>query len=99
MEYFHSQPYHLVGQRGEVWQVIARIVEQARARAVGAARLRETANDRQAVATVVTKVGEAKKEDLPVRAAGSGRRFGLPVRAAGSGRPGCRPGVRCGRSG
>ncbi|GIG28391.1 methyl-accepting chemotaxis protein [Cellulomonas marina] len=53
----------------EKWQAIGRIATLARRQALAAASLQETLNDREAVTTVVTRVGEARDEESAIRVA------------------------------
>ena len=59
LEYFSAEPLYIDGPRSEKWSSIARIAEQARYTAVAAAELRQVADDRLAVTTVVTSLGNA----------------------------------------
>jgi GAF domain-containing protein len=54
---------------GEKWATIARVLTMARRQAVATHELRETADDRTAMTTVVTRVGEAQDADTALRVA------------------------------
>jgi putative methionine-R-sulfoxide reductase with GAF domain len=69
LEYFSPQPLHVDGPRTEKWTSIARIAEQARYNALAAAELRQVADDRLAVTTVVAALGEARDSSAAVRIA------------------------------
>jgi len=58
-EYYSTGELPFSGGRGEKWKAISRVAGHARQRALDTAQLRETLDDRLAVTTVVTKVGEA----------------------------------------
>ncbi len=59
-EYYSAEPLHVDGPRTEKWASIARIAEHVRASTLAAAELRQVAEDRLAVTTVVTALGEAR---------------------------------------
>ena len=63
----HELPFF--GGRSGKWEAIARVAAHARRRALDAALLQETLNDRVAVTTVVTNVGAAHTQDTALRAA------------------------------
>jgi putative methionine-R-sulfoxide reductase with GAF domain len=67
MEFFSREP--LPAFASEKWDAIIRIAMLARSQAIAAAELQETLNDRAAVTTVVTKVGEATDQDNAIRVA------------------------------
>ncbi|GLY07371.1 MULTISPECIES: methyl-accepting chemotaxis protein [Actinoplanes] len=68
-EYFSPEPLYLDGPRTEKWASIARIAEQARTSAIAAAEMRQVADDRLAVTTVVTKLGTAHDIQSAIRVA------------------------------
>ncbi|MFB9376128.1 methyl-accepting chemotaxis protein [Kineococcus gynurae] len=61
-EFYSRTPLPFFGPRAEKWQAIARVATHARRAALGQTALQETLNDRMAVTTVVTRVGEAATE-------------------------------------
>ncbi|NEK60420.1 GAF domain-containing protein [Geodermatophilus sabuli] len=69
------QEYHtrgdlpFFGGRAEKWKAISRVAAHARRQALTAGQLRETLDDREAVTTVVSKVGEAQDEASALRTA------------------------------
>ena len=69
LEYYSAEPLHIDGPRGEKWASIARIAGQARYTAVAAAELSQVADDRTAVTTVVTTLGEARDSQSAPRIA------------------------------
>ncbi|NAZ83348.1 GAF domain-containing protein [Kineococcus sp. R8] len=58
-EFYSADPLPFFGGRSEKWEAIARVAAHARRRALDSALLQETLNDRMAVTTVVTRVGDA----------------------------------------
>ncbi|MCF6744851.1 GAF domain-containing protein [Blastococcus sp. KM273128] len=69
LEYYSARELPFFGGRAEKWQAIGRLVSHARRSALGAAQLRETLDDREAVTTVVARVGEAGDEATALRVA------------------------------
>ncbi|MEU4421479.1 GAF domain-containing protein [Actinoplanes sp. NPDC024001] len=69
LEYYSAHPLHLDAARREKFASIARIAERARASAVAAAELRQVADDRTAVTTVVTRLGSAPDSQAAIRSA------------------------------
>jgi len=67
LEFFGRDP--LPAFASEKWATITRIALIARNNAIGAAALRETLEDREAVTTVVTKVGDAVEQSTALRVA------------------------------
>lgn len=67
LEYYASHLLNVDGPRTEKWSTIARIAEQARASRVAAAELRQVADDRLAVTTVVTALGSSRDSDNAIR--------------------------------
>ncbi|GII05691.1 GAF domain-containing protein [Planobispora takensis] len=67
--YLHSRPIHVEEGRMGKLVAICRIAGQARQRAIAAAALRQEADDRLAVTTVVSKVGQALTADAALRTA------------------------------
>ncbi|GAA3276860.1 GAF domain-containing protein [Dactylosporangium vinaceum] len=67
MEFFSREPLPAFGT--DKWDAIIRIALLARHQALAAAELQETLNDRAAVTTVVTKVGEARDQQGAIRMA------------------------------
>jgi hypothetical protein len=69
------QEYHTLGElpffggRAAKWKAIARIAAHARRQALDAAHLKETVDDREAVTTVVARVGESRDEASALRTA------------------------------
>ena len=68
-EYYSRDELPFFGGRAEKWQAIGRVAAHARRAALTAAQLRETLDDREAVTTVVAKVGEAHDEQSALRTA------------------------------
>jgi putative methionine-R-sulfoxide reductase with GAF domain len=69
VEYYSPVPVHADSARKEKFAAIIRIAERARFSAVAAAELRQVANDREAVTTVVSRVGAASDSQTTIRAA------------------------------
>ncbi|GIF12145.1 GAF domain-containing protein [Actinoplanes teichomyceticus] len=69
LEYYSPTPLYLDDSRREKFATIARIAERARSAAVAAAELRQVADDRMAVTTVVTNLGTAQDSQAALRAA------------------------------
>ncbi|MEV4283161.1 methyl-accepting chemotaxis protein [Actinoplanes xinjiangensis] len=69
LEYYSPLPIYADDARQEKFKAIARVAEQARSSAVAAAELRQVATDREAVTTVVTRVGAASDSQTTIRAA------------------------------
>ncbi|GAA2891544.1 hypothetical protein Acy02nite_14520 [Actinoplanes cyaneus] len=69
LEYYSPTALYLDAPRREKFATIARIAERARSGAVAAAELRQVADDRMAVTTVVSKVGAAQDTQGALRAA------------------------------
>ncbi|MEV6350174.1 methyl-accepting chemotaxis protein [Actinoplanes sp. NPDC051851] len=69
LEYYSPNPLHLDAARKEKFVAIARIAERARTSAVNSAELRQVADDRMAVTTVVTKLGSANDSQSALRSA------------------------------
>jgi len=69
LEYYATHLLNVDGPRTEKWSAIARIAEQARASRVAAAELRQVADDRLAVTTVVTALGETRDSEGAIRSA------------------------------
>jgi len=67
LEFFGRDP--LPAFSSEKWAAITRIALIARKNAISAAALRETLEDREAVTTVVTKIGDALDQDTALRVA------------------------------
>ncbi|GAA0278071.1 methyl-accepting chemotaxis protein [Cryptosporangium japonicum] len=67
LEFFGRDPLPAFGS--EKWAAITRIALIARNNAIAAAALRETLEDREAVTTVVTKIGESNDQDIALRVA------------------------------
>ncbi|MGY1745547.1 methyl-accepting chemotaxis protein [Blastococcus sp. SYSU D00695] len=68
-EYYSRSELPFFGGRAEKWKAIGRVAAHARRSALTAAQLRETLNDREAVTTVVRRVGEARDEQTAMRTA------------------------------
>jgi putative methionine-R-sulfoxide reductase with GAF domain len=68
-EYYTSGELPFFGGRAEKWESIGRIACSARRSAVATAQLKETLLDREAVTTVVAKVGESRDEQDALRTA------------------------------
>jgi putative methionine-R-sulfoxide reductase with GAF domain len=69
LEYYATHLLNVDGPRTEKWSAIARIAEQARSSRVAAAELRNVADDRLAVTTVVAALGDTHDSDGAVRSA------------------------------
>jgi len=69
LEYYSRRELPFFGGRAEKWETIGRLVGHARRSAVATAQLKENLDDRLAVTTVVTKVGEARDEVTALRTA------------------------------
>ncbi|MGY1804542.1 methyl-accepting chemotaxis protein [Blastococcus sp. SYSU D00922] len=69
IEYYSRKPLPFSGGRAEKWQAIGRILGHARRAALAQSQLKETLDDRVAVTTVVSKVGEARDEASALRVA------------------------------
>jgi transcriptional regulator with GAF, ATPase, and Fis domain len=69
LEYYSPNPIYADAGRKEKLAAVARVAEQARSAAVAAAELRQVANDREAVTTVVGRVGAAADSQTTIRAA------------------------------
>jgi methyl-accepting chemotaxis protein-like sensor/GAF domain-containing protein len=69
LEYHSAAPLPFFGARQEKWRAISRLLAHARRAALTTSALRETLDDRAAVTTVVTKVGEARDEASALRIA------------------------------
>ena len=69
LEYYSAEPLYIDGPRTEKWASIARIAEQARFNALAAAELRQVADDRLAVTSVVTALGDAQDSMSALRIA------------------------------
>jgi hypothetical protein len=69
LEYYSRSELPFFGGRGEKWQAIGRLVSHARRSALTTAQLREDLDDRLAVTTVVSKVGDARDEASALRIA------------------------------
>ncbi|RBY85982.1 methyl-accepting chemotaxis protein [Blastococcus sp. TF02A-26] len=68
-EYYSRDELPFFGGRSEKWQAIGRVVAHARRSALTANQLRETLDDREAVTTVVARIGEATDEQSALRVA------------------------------
>ncbi|MDI6102519.1 methyl-accepting chemotaxis protein [Actinoplanes sp. NEAU-A12] len=68
-EYYSPTPVHADTARKEKFAAIIRIAERARSSAVAAAELRQIASDREAVTSVVSRVGAASDSQTTIRAA------------------------------
>jgi GAF domain-containing protein len=68
-EYYSRSELPFFGGRAEKWKAIARVAAHARRSALTAAQLQETLHDREAVTTVVGRVGEARDEQSAMRTA------------------------------
>ncbi|MBB2903644.1 hypothetical protein FHR75_004487 [Kineococcus radiotolerans] len=68
-EFYGLSPLPFFGARMEKWQAITRVIAGIIRHAVMAAELEETLNDREAVTTVIARVGEAPDEDAALRTA------------------------------
>ncbi|MGY1736247.1 methyl-accepting chemotaxis protein [Geodermatophilus sp. SYSU D00684] len=69
LEFHSATPLPFFGVRREKWQAITRLLGHARRAALATSALRETLDDRAAVTTVVTRVGEATDEASALRTA------------------------------
>ncbi|MGY1604442.1 methyl-accepting chemotaxis protein [Geodermatophilus sp. SYSU D00815] len=69
IEYYSRRELPFVGGRREKWQSIGRILAHARRAALASAALQESLDDRVAVTTVVSRVGEARDEATALRVA------------------------------
>jgi hypothetical protein len=69
LEFHNAAPLPFFGVRREKWRAISRVLAHARRSALASAQLRETLDDRVAVTTVVTEVGEAADEASALRTA------------------------------
>ncbi|BCJ45691.1 hypothetical protein GCM10010168_58880 [Actinoplanes ianthinogenes] len=69
LEYYSATPLYLDAARREKFGAITRIAERARSSAVAAAELRQAADDRVAVTTVVNRLGAAQESQTALRAA------------------------------
>jgi putative methionine-R-sulfoxide reductase with GAF domain len=69
LEYYSRSELPFFGGRAEKWQAIGRLVSHARRSALATAQLRENLDDRDAVTTVVSRVGEAGDEATALRVA------------------------------
>ncbi|MGY1624043.1 methyl-accepting chemotaxis protein [Geodermatophilus sp. SYSU D00965] len=68
-EYYTRGDLPFFGGRAEKWRAISRVAAHARRQALAAAQLKETLDDREAVTTVVGRVGEARDEASALRIA------------------------------
>ncbi|GIE31628.1 hypothetical protein Ait01nite_046730 [Actinoplanes italicus] len=68
-EYYSPAPVYADSSRQEKFAAIIRVAERARTSAVAAAELRQVANDREAVTTVVSRVGAASDSQTTIRSA------------------------------
>jgi putative methionine-R-sulfoxide reductase with GAF domain len=68
-EYYSRGELPFFGGRGEKWAAIGRVAAHARRSALTSAQLQETLDDREAVTTVVGRVGEARDEQAALRTA------------------------------
>jgi GAF domain-containing protein len=68
-EYYSRGELPFFGGRTEKWNAIGRVAAHARRAALNAAQLKETLDDREAVTTVVRRVGEARDEQSALRTA------------------------------
>ncbi|MEU4691452.1 methyl-accepting chemotaxis protein [Actinoplanes sp. NPDC023714] len=69
LEYYSPTPLYLDANRREKFTALARIAERARESAVAAAELRQVADDRMAVTTVVAKLGAAPDSQTAIKVA------------------------------
>ncbi|MGY1619930.1 methyl-accepting chemotaxis protein [Geodermatophilus sp. SYSU D00691] len=69
VEYYSRRELPFVGGRREKWQAIGRILAHSRTAALASAALQETLDDREAVTTVVARVGAARDEASALRIA------------------------------
>ncbi|WP_432570636.1 methyl-accepting chemotaxis protein [Kineococcus sp. SYSU DK005] len=68
-EYYGAAPLPFFGGRDEKWKAIGRVISHAVQHALTAAALEETLGDREAVTTVIARVGEAGDADAALRTA------------------------------
>ncbi|MGY1813091.1 methyl-accepting chemotaxis protein [Blastococcus sp. SYSU D00820] len=68
-EYYTRGDLPFFGGRAEKWRAIGRVAAHARRQALAAAALQETLDDREAVTTVVSRVGQARDEAEALRLA------------------------------
>jgi hypothetical protein len=68
-EFYSKDPLPFFGGRSEKWKAIARVAAHARRRALDSAQLQETLDDRTAVTTVVTSLGDATDQSSALRMA------------------------------
>ncbi len=68
-EYYSRGELPFFGGRAEKWKAIGRVAAHARRSALTAAQLQETLHDREAVTTVVGRVGDAKDAESAMRTA------------------------------
>ncbi|SEP17466.1 methyl-accepting chemotaxis protein [Trujillonella endophytica] len=68
-EYYSRAELPFFGGRSEKWQAIGRVAAHARRAAIATSQLQETLNDREAVTTVVARVGQATDEQSALRIA------------------------------
>ncbi|MGY1724670.1 methyl-accepting chemotaxis protein [Blastococcus sp. SYSU DS0533] len=69
LECYGERELPFFGGRGEKWQALGRLVAHARRSVLATTQLRETLDDREAVTTVVARVGEARDEATALRVA------------------------------
>jgi hypothetical protein len=69
LEYYSRRELPFFGGRTQRWDAVGRMVTHARRSALATAALKETLDDRDAVTTVVGKVGEARDEATALRVA------------------------------
>jgi putative methionine-R-sulfoxide reductase with GAF domain len=69
LEFHSATPLPFFGVREEKWRTITRLLNHARRAALATSALRATLDDRAAVTTVVTRVGEATDEASALRTA------------------------------
>ncbi|SFU02584.1 methyl-accepting chemotaxis sensory transducer with GAF sensor [Geodermatophilus amargosae] len=69
LEFHDATPLPFFGVRQEKWRAISRLLNHARQSALATSALKETLDDRAAVTTVVTRVGEATDEASALRTA------------------------------
>ncbi|WP_430537406.1 methyl-accepting chemotaxis protein [Blastococcus saxobsidens] len=69
LEYYSRSPLPFFGGRAQKWAALGRLIAHARRSALTAAALRESLDDRNAVTTVVSRVGDARDEDSALRVA------------------------------
>ncbi|WP_430785016.1 methyl-accepting chemotaxis protein [Actinoplanes sp. G11-F43] len=68
-EYYAPVPFYADEARKEKFAAIVRMGDRARKSAIAAAELRQVANDREAVTTVVTRLGQASDSQTSIKAA------------------------------